>query len=589
MDPSLVNKCGFAPLTPDPLLDRSSAKGPVWPPWAAIIPALLLLAVTLVHGPQAGSLDDAFVVWSDARDMGQGLSLPDAPGASGVLAPAEGSTSLLDVALKAVVLQVWPSLDPLRVAGWMGLLWLVSLLAVVVRATLRWTGSAAIAALMGGLVAVSPGLVESAGYLLEGPLFALLWTLAILAAAEARPRTCALWSLLLAAARPEGLLLAPVLLLWAGLRVRSRADSPGSQRFPWGWLAVGVGCSALVTIVRWLRFGDVLPNTYYAKASDSALREAVDGLAYLRAVLWGSSGPSLASVAVGLSLAWAAVLIWRSTRSSGGAGAGRSLLLLSGLYALGVVVSGGDSYEGARLFMPIALPLWLGLAASLALREGATPAPRRAVVYGSLLVPLLALLPASIGSSGQGAWRQPLHFLASTGRALAQGPVGLEAFDGDAETFQAVALALHPEGVFAHVHTQRFRWFQAATPTLDLTGLTNRQIARMPAEGSVRFGRFALGEALKQQVGAIHLDPQRARPTSIVDAPGLVEALSDPAVAGRYVGEPFVAPELARALARDYVGASRALSGGQGYFNLLIHRSRVADFRQGGFRVAAPF
>ena len=541
------------------------------------------------------------MVWSDARELVAPSGSPELSGDSGYLARAEGSTSLLDVGLKALALRVAPKLDPLRAAGWMGMGWLLLLVGSSVSTARRWTGSWYVAGLTGCFFALSPGLVESAGYLLEGPLFALLWTSALIAAVEARPGLCALCSVLLAAARPEGLLLAPVLVSWAGYRARYGTAAPSSAPsfggWPWRWVGVGLGCSLAVTSLRWLRFRDLVPNTYYAKASDSPLTEVLDGLGYLRAVLWGpgaQAGPSLSALGVSVSLAMAATILWRRTRrvpsASGVRGAARGLLVLSALYAAVVVASGGDSYEGARLFMPVAIPVWLGLAAS----HGRPVRPSR-LVNLSMLLALATLIPASVGTGLSN--QRPSTFLSSTWQALAAGPVGLEAFEGDAETFRAVALALGPApetatgsasgAVFAHVHTQRFRWFEPSTPVLDLTGLTDRRIARLPAEGPIRFGRFALAEALRQQVPAIHLDPQRARLTSIVDAPSLVEALCDPTVAGRYVGEPFMAKELARALARDYVGASRVLPQGQGYFNLLVHRSRADGFRSQGFRVGS--
>jgi hypothetical protein len=575
-----MNECGFAPDAGATHRDRSGASG--WPQTlTALIPALFLLGLALVHGPQAGSLDDAFVVWSDARDLIGADGSPSELGASGISVPVEGATSLLDVALKGVVLRVWPTADPLRVAGLMGILWLLLLLLVAARATWRWTASVALTGSVACLFAVAPGLVESAGYLLEGPLFALLWTLALVAAVDGRPGLCSFWGLLLAAARPEGLPIAPILVAWAAWRSNhpggnEASSSKGGARI-WGWGLTGLACAGVVTAFRWWRFEEIVPNTYYAKSSDSAATEILDGLGYVRGVVWGSPGPLWSSTMIGAALLLTAGwLMFRRQRGEPHAAVRgrRGLLTLSGLYALGVIVSGGDSYEGARLFMPIVIPLWLGLALS-----------RSPLVVA--LVATVALLPGALGGSGLDSWRRPASMLATSADALVQGPVGLDAYAGDAETFRAVATALGSDGVFAHVHTQRFRWFEPRASVLDLTGLTDRRIARLPQVGPVRFGRFALREALEQQVGAIHLDPQRARPSSIVDAPSLVDALAHPTSAARYIGEPFVEPDLAAALSRDYLGASRVLPGGQGFFNLLVHRSRAEAFRAQGFRVAA--
>lgn len=582
MDPSQINECGFAPDADATNRHRSGGSG--WPQTlAALFPALFLLGLALVHGPQAGSLDDAFVVWSDARDLIGAEGSPDMLGESGDRAPIEGATSLLDVALKGIVLQLRPTADPLQFAGWMGIVWLLLLLLVAARAAWRWTASVPMTGAVACLFAVSPGLVESAGYLLEGPLFALLWTLALVAAVDGRPGLCSVWGLFLAAARPEGLPIAPILVAWAAWRSRRtlgiEASSSRGRALPWGWVLAGIACPGVVTALRWWRFGEIVPNTYYAKASDSAATEILDGLGYVRGVVWGSPGPLWSSIMVGAALllttAWI-VLGRREGEPCEAARGGGGLLTLSCLYALGVILSGGDSYEGARLFMPIAIPLWLGLALC----------GRNPLVVA--IAATVALLPGALGGSGLDSWRRPVPMLASTADALVQGPVGLDAYAGDAETFRAVAAALGSGGVFAHVHTQRFRWFEPRTSVLDLTGLTDRRIARLPQVGPVRFGRFALREALDQEVGAIHLDPQRARRSSIVDAPSLVVALADPTCAARYIGEPFVEPDLAAAFSRNYLGASRAMPGGQGLFNLLVHQSRAEAFREQGFRVAVP-
>ncbi|WP_145197761.1 hypothetical protein [Planctomycetes bacterium Poly30] len=551
--------------------------------------ALLALGLALAHAPVAGSLDDAFVVLSDARATFQGvepgLGAPDAQGFLGG-ARVEGSTSLLDWAIKGIGLELAPAMDPLRLAGWLGLGWWIAAVLIAVRAAVRWTGSAIVAAAVGGLVAWSPGLAESAGYLLEGPLFALLWILALVAAVEARPALCLTWSLLLAAARPEGLALAPILVGWAGGRQSLAAGVPfgtGGVRWAaaWRWAGAGVLAGALITAVRFWLYGDWLPNTFHAKSSSSRWSEVADGARYLLQVLRSDAG--LSAAAVGLSSAVLAVL-WltrhpeaeprarHSTRS-----AARGLLAMAALYALGVLVSGGDSYMGARLFMPIGLPVWLALGLAVA---GQTL--RRSLA--ALALPLVACFASAVGGSLDA--RRPWQVFPDAVQALAAGPVGLEAFEGDEEVFRAIAAALAPDEVFAHLHTQRFRWFEPATPVLDLTGLTDREVARRPASGPVRFGRTAIELALTRKVGALHLDPLRGRVTSLVDAPDLAAALSNPAMAPRYFGEPYLRAELAEALSQHYLAASRRLPKGAGYFNLLVRRDLAEAFRAQGFRVA---
>ena len=142
------------------------------------------LAVTLVGvivlalAPAAGSLDDVFVVLTEARRLlsGSTAGLPGAgfPG-SGLPGPTvESWTSPVDLLMKVVLLGGWPGADPLRAAGWLALMELLVLVGAsvaVLRALSDYRARWPVAAF--GLV-LAPGLLESAAYRLEGPL--LRWS-----------------------------------------------------------------------------------------------------------------------------------------------------------------------------------------------------------------------------------------------------------------------------------------------------------------------------------------------------------------------------------------------------------------------------
>ncbi len=351
-------------------------------------------------------------------------------------------------------------------------------------------------------------------------------------------------------------------------------------------MAVGCAATALVTAVRWALYGEWLPNTFYAKSSDSRWLEIQDGLTYVGRVFWNGAGPTWVGAALVLTISLVSfrlVALW-------GKAAGRNVAFLAAMgaaYAAGVVLSGGDSYEGARLFMPVAIPWWLalGCCGASSAHDGESPRASWPEKVGPAAVAAL-LLVAAVGHQGGALLKRPWTLVTESLAAVAAGPVGLSAFEGDAAVFTAVAKALEPNDVFAHLHTQRYRWFAPSAGVLDLTGLTDHRVARMPSAGRNRFGRAALQLALDERVGALHLDPQRSRITSLVDAPDLAAALSDPAVAGRYLGEPYLAPRLAASLAEHYLAASRSFPGGGGYFNLLIRRDLAGRFRDQGFRVA---
>lgn len=526
------------------------------------VAALCALAWT----PPPGSLDDVFVVLADAREwLGRASASP--------AGPVESSTSPLDVGVKAVLLAALPEIDPLRASGWLALGLTVALGLLVAalasargrdrgdRAAVAWVALVATGAVL------APGVAESAAYRMEGPLLALAWTAAAWAAATRRRRALVPCLVLLAITRPEGLLLAPV-LGWIGGGVDRRLAVRGA--------AVGAALAAGVTGVRFALYGALVPNTYHAKTSDSRWNEVADGAAYLAnvAATWSGAGVVLLALAVGLAVRARPRGAGSPDGRDGGedaSAAARRLLVLAALYGAVVVVSGGDGYRGARLAMPVGLTVWLAAAAA-----GSLPS-----VSGRRLV-AFALVLQAIGAAPR-PWPGTAAALEAVGIGLRSGPTGLEAFDGDARAFAAVREALGAE-VFAHRHAQRFRWFEPEATILDLTGLTDAEVARRPAPGRVRFGRDAVDLALERRVGALHLDPLRARPAALAAADPL-RALSDPAVAPSFGGPPYLEPELARRVAADYRGASFALPEAGGFFNLFVRADLAERFRSAGFSV----
>lgn len=543
---------------------------------------MMLGAALLVWAPPPGSLDDLYVVLADARAWLQGSG------------PAvEGSTSALDLLVKLVSLKVAPSADAVRLQGWLGLSLLLLMGPLTVLLARSWGARGPTLGLLGLGMVSSAGLVESAGYRLEGPLFALIWAMSLGMACDGRRRSVALAGVLLGLARPEGLVLLPFLLGWAWHRGHAAATEPAKPRDMIRGAAWG-GCLALVlTLCRYAAYGDWLPNTFYAK-SGPRLQEVAAGAAYLRAWL-----VSLGGVAIALL---AAVVIAGGTRPGRARASthhqrGTIGLLVSGLlYAVVVLLSGGDSYIGARLAMPVGVSLWLAAAHMLGTRGEASEGSRSNAEVGSVRgdavgegaghrmawIGALAALGIQVFAGLPRPWP---GLRAAAGIAVAgvtHGPMGEEAFEGDDAVFASVVRALGGE-VFAHRHAQRFRWYEPSASILDLTGLTDREVARRPAVGSVRFGRDAIDLALGRGVGAIHLDASQSRARSQAALP-LVPTLSDPAIAVDFAGPPSLAPDLAAAVAVSYRAASKPHPGG-GYFNLLVRRDLGASFEREGFRL----
>lgn len=513
------------------------------------VAAMGLLAVA----PPAGSLDDVFVVLTEARrslgDVDQGAWSP---------APVDSCTSPADVLLKMALLVAAGGQDPLRWAGWLSL---VEVLIFVV-VSVRWLSSSVedgrlrvVCAF--GLIG-TPGLLESATYRLEGPVFALLWLLTVAATMERAPRRAIAWGAALAWIRPEGVLL--------GLGASWLALGSPRQRGLRGHAVAAALILLPVTAYRWLRFGDWLPNTYRAKRSDDLLQEWMDGSAYVLDLLLSPGG---------LALAILAVIVGRqggAERADGGARGLAPCWTAVGLAGLAVAVlvgSGGDSYAGARLALPVGIPLWLGLS-SLKRASG------QGVALGWLAALLQIVAVAGVGQVGPPAMERL--------EGARGGPAGLEVFQSEQRALEAAAEALGQE-FLAHRHLQRVRWFRPEVRVMDLTGLTDAEVAATPAPGQVKFGRDAVGLALERRVGAMHLDPVGVRPAAIATVP-LIPALSDPRIADQFAGAPFLPRGLAEALDAAYLGASYPVPGG--HVNLLVRRDLAARFEAAGFSVASP-
>ncbi len=95
-------------------------------------------------------------------------------------------------------------------------------------------------------------------------------------------------------------------------------------------------------------YGDVLPNTFYAKTGGGG-RQVVRGLEYVWMFAISMGGPFLLMMFVPLVANWRATIqSWR----------GYFLLLVS-VYSIYIIVVGGDHFYGARFFVPL-IP-WLAI------------------------------------------------------------------------------------------------------------------------------------------------------------------------------------------------------------------------------------
>jgi hypothetical protein len=410
------------------------------PRWAiGVDVALLALSlVALLYGClklRDLQSDDAYITFRYARNLYEGFGPVFNPGER-----VEGYSNPLWVAAAAAGFAM--HLDPMAVARRISLASAVLLVAALYRSLLAFSAPGWSAALTTFLISSSL-LVQMAcmaGLETVAHAFLFFAGLALLAVPELTPRKALASSALLVLAaltRPEGI------AYWGiGLAVVAVSCRPALLRY------AAPGLLWLAHLAwRWSYYGDLLPNTWYAKQSTPALWGV--GVAELRAFL---SRPEVL-VLVAMAVAGAATA-WRTPRWR------RAVALLGGttlFHLLYVVSVGGDGLRMLRFHVPV-LP-------SLALLAGllfCVPAERaRARAWAALGV---AAIAASTALSLYRAAFEPVpvrvewrEHLALLGRRLAE--------TRSPDTLIAVSAA----GVLPY--TSRL-------PTLDLLGLSDRVIAR---------------------------------------------------------------------------------------------------------------
>ena len=319
----------------------------------AIATAGALAAWVLAGAPPVVGFDDANIFLVYARNLASGAGAVWTPGGERV----EGFTSALwtviaalayavagagrvevvllivSLLLTAIPIAVVLALLPRRGAGaWLSLVWILGLAGYF-----GWSGIT----------------------LMDTALWAALLHLFLFALIDqARRPDAPRWRVptlaaLLVAARPEAMIVVPVLLAAAWLL------APGALR---AWVGGGIAWAlalAALTLFRLAYFGYPLPNTYYVKVPPDPVYRIGQGLDYLRAFALAHPTTACAAVAV---TAWAVVAARRpgqvATRQLGAAWLA-SVLVAAGL--LTTVLTGGDHFAAFRFLQPflpaIALPL----------------------------------------------------------------------------------------------------------------------------------------------------------------------------------------------------------------------------------------
>ncbi|GAB4438525.1 MAG: hypothetical protein OHK0015_32250 [Chloroflexi bacterium OHK40] len=304
--------------------------------------------------------DDAFISFRYAQNLAQGHGLVYNLGER-----VEGYTNFLWTLLAALVIRLGGD-----VALWSHAAGVALGLAIVLGTYGLGARLAGPACGLGAALVVATSqsllLYSARGSGLETALFTLLLlaaSICYLAAHRRRPGLLVAAGLLLGLAaltRPEGAMvfaLTTAHLALVTLLARRAAQRPQET----SWRALGSASGPLLTLSlaflalfapyflwRVTYYGDLLPNTFYAKTG-GGLSQVLRGLAYAGGFALTLGGPLLLAVLVPWVRSWRAALAsWRGY-----------LLPLVLAYSAYIVAVGGDHFRGERFFVPI-IP-WLAI------------------------------------------------------------------------------------------------------------------------------------------------------------------------------------------------------------------------------------
>lgn len=302
---------------------------------------LLIVALFWFEGwRQPPQVDDAYISYRYARNLAAGHGLVYNVGEW-----VEGYSNLLWTLLLAVGIGL--GLQATDVAHGLGLASGTAALLVafayasagIVRSR-RW-----IAALAPGLVLAWIGFPVWTLSGLETPLFAALVACALAAEARGRLGLGTAAALVATLTRPEGPLLAAVILGVNALR-----GAPQGRRRAFAWAAVFAVGLALLTGFRMYYYGSLVPNTFYAKAGHNVW---VHGVGDLGRFLFSGVLPLLVPA------------VW-AVRRDRACQVGALWAVAMGLYIISV---GGDVFPHHRFWVPVYLVVAVFAARALILQR----------------------------------------------------------------------------------------------------------------------------------------------------------------------------------------------------------------------------
>ena len=413
-------------------------------------------------------------------------------------------------------------------------------------------------------------MADASSYLLETPFYVVfcLWAVVVLALNRIGTwKQTVLWALLLVMTsliRPEGLVFVIGL---ASFRVVGNWRSENRLK---SFVPLAVLAAATLLYFSWhfWTFGALLPNTYYAKTSDTRWNEIQDGLQYVRNFF--RDQPIIGAVqlaCVVLGPLWVLLNAWQDSTAR------RGYLFLSGSAFLSlalVIISGGDCYEGKRFLALPAVLMMVSLiyaGSKMTGRIKFVPLGTLALLATIQLVEIGVAMPAKL-TAIRATW-----------------PLDENTFAVDREIIAQLSAVL-PNGDIAQSDFQRYKYFSDRTRVIDLHGLNERRFAHVPVEGQVLWGKFRY-----QNVVEANAPVWIYGPIFYSDTPwasfSTHSILFDSEAYLKFLGWGFdmcgESREVAKAIESTYLPAS--LQVGTRYFNFLVRRDWAGSLAATGILV----
>lgn len=503
-------------------------------------PALLALALLLflLEGwKPIEQMDDAYISYRYAQNLVNGHGLVFNAGEW-----VEGYTNLSWTLMVAA--GMWLGMDGPQAGHWLGLFCGLGLL----WASYRY---AQLVLPRGGhwLAGVAPLLILASNSFacwslsgLETPLFAWAVTAALRAYALGRMGQVAAWSICASLTRPEGALLAGVLLGWDWLmRVRQHrpCDLKGGLRLSGPVLAYAIYFLGHL-LFRLHYYGDYVPNTFHAKVGGIPLSRGFD---YLYGFLKDGAGLLL------LPALWG----WRRFPE---VRMGVAYLLATCLY---ILLVGGDVFSHGRFLLPVFPVL---VVAALA---GVYHVARQRRIFGWLLgatLPASMLVALYVGDGSAGGLlvnavqsTDAAQFPYSAKRAQARNHRFIFTAEHMRQWMQRLARLQPPVRLVAAIGIGQPGYFAGDMRILDLVGLTDRHIAKSERTLSNTLilpghHRTDAPYALARKPDVIMI-PRKDDPNILIPLPAMRDLWNQPALQEEYywdddLGTYLRKPELRR-------------------------------------------